>query len=94
MDAAAAESAAQADLVRCVVPSPFRPVAFDPDWRTTSVVALARQMYDARDFVHVPILADALDDAGCADPEVLGHCRHPFPHARGCWVVDLVLGRE
>jgi hypothetical protein len=88
------ESAAQADLVRCIVPNPFRPVAFPPDWRTSTAVALARGMYDARDFAPAPILADALEDAGCADPDVLGHLRGPGPHARGCWVVDEVLGRS
>ncbi len=73
-------------------PNPFRPVAFDPAWRTESVVALARGMYETRDFAPMPVLADALDDAGCADPDILAHCRGPGPHVRGCWVVDLVLG--
>jgi hypothetical protein len=82
-----------ARLLRDVVENPFRPVAFDPDWRTSAAVALARQMYDARDFAAMPVLADALQDAGCEDADVLAHCRGPGPHVRGCWVVDLVLGK-
>jgi hypothetical protein len=78
-------------LVRCIFGNPFRPVAFDPAWRTSTAIALARQMYDSRDFGAMPILADALQDAGCEDEQVLAHCREPGPHARGCWVCDAVL---
>jgi hypothetical protein len=93
-NAAAAEAReAQAHAVRCVLGNPFRPVVFDPSWQTSTAVALARQMYDSRDFSGMPILADALQDAGCEDAAVLAHCRGPGPHVRGCWVVDLVLGR-
>jgi hypothetical protein len=82
-------------LVRDIYgPNPFRPVAFDPAWRTDTVASLARQMYEARDFATMPILADALQDAGCDRPDVLAHCRGDGPHARGCWVVDLVLGKS
>ncbi|MBN9521028.1 hypothetical protein J0H58_21335 [bacterium] len=69
------------------------PVAFDPAWRTEVAVALARGMYESRDFAPMPVLADALDDAGCDEPDILAHCRKPGPHVRGCWVVDLVLGK-
>jgi hypothetical protein len=62
--------------------------------RTESVVALARGMYEARDFAPMPVLADALEDAGCAEPDILAHCRGAGPHVRGCWVVDLVLGKR
>jgi hypothetical protein len=68
---------------------------FRPEWRTSTVEALARGMYEARDFGAMPILADALQDAGCDSDDILDHCRDP--HAtpvRGCWVVDLVLGKE
>ena len=65
----------------------------EPTWRTSTVLAMARQMYESRDFSPMPILADAVQDAGCADELVLGHCRKPAPHVRGCWVVDLLLGR-
>jgi hypothetical protein len=51
-------------------------------------------MYESRDFGAMPILADALQDAGCEDAAILGHCRGAGPHVRGCWVVDLVLGKE
>ncbi len=71
-----------------------RPVAFSPSWRTSTAVTLAAQMYEARDFGALPILADALQDAGCDSADVLDHCRGPGPHVRGCWVVDRVLGKE
>ncbi|MDY3556283.1 hypothetical protein R5W24_005446 [Gemmata sp. JC717] len=52
-------------------------------------------MYESRDFSAMPILADALQDAGCEDGAVLDHCRDPHGvHVRGCWVVDLVLGKS
>jgi len=51
-------------------------------------------MYEAREFSAMPILADALQDSGCDNEAVLTHCRGPGPHVRGCWVVDLVLGKE
>jgi hypothetical protein len=87
-----AEEAAQCELFRDVLPYPFEPVALAPDWRTSTVMALARQFYDSRDFSPMPILADALQDAGCDDPDILDHCRADKPHVRGCWAVDLVLG--
>ena len=80
-------------LLRDIFGDPFRPVAFDPAWRTDAAVGVAAQMYARRDFGAMPILADALEDAGCDDAEVLGHCRAPGVHVRGCWVVDLVLGK-
>jgi len=88
------EQKVQAALLRDIFGNPFRPVSFDPDWRTSTAVALATQMYDSRDFSAMPILADALQDAGCASSDILDHCRGPGPHVRGCWVVDLVLGKE
>jgi hypothetical protein len=88
----AGEERAQAALIRDIVGNPFRPVSFSPAWRTDTVVALARQMYDSRDFSAMPILADALQDAGCTSADVLDHCRDANAlHVRGCWVVDLVL---
>jgi hypothetical protein len=81
-------------IVREIFGNPFRPVKFDAAWRTDTAVALAEQMYESRDFGAMPILADALQDAGCEDEQLLGHCRGPGPHVRGCWVVDLVLGKE
>ena len=87
------ESAVQATLLRDIFGNPFRTVAFDAAWRTSTVVALARQVYGSRDFGAMPILADALQDAGCDSDDVLNHCRGPGPHVRGCWVIDLVLGK-
>jgi hypothetical protein len=90
-----AESAVQALLVLDIFHSPFRSVEFSPDWRTDTAVALARQMYEAREFGAMPILADALQDAGCDNDDVLTHCRDVNqPHVRGCWVVDLVLSKR
>lgn len=87
------ERAVQADLLRCVFGNPYRPVVFDPGWRTEAVVGLARGMDEANDFAALPVLADALEDAGCADAGLLGHARGSGPHARGCHVVDHVLGK-
>jgi hypothetical protein len=75
------------------VAGPDTPVAFSPSWRTDTALSLARQMYDSRDFSAMPILADALQDAGCDSEDILSHCRGDGPHVRGCWVVDLVLGK-
>ena len=65
----------------------------DPEWRTSTVVQLAQGIYADRAFDRLPILADALQDAGCDNEDVLTHCRGTGPHARGCWVVDLILGK-
>lgn len=88
------EAAAQCDLVRDIFGNPFRPVTLDPRWRTSDTVGLARAIYDDRMFERLPILADALMDAGCEDEQIISHCRGDGPHVRGCWVVDLVLGKE
>jgi hypothetical protein len=84
-----------ADLVRDIFGNPFRPASFSPQWRTADAVSLARQMYEGRDFGAMPILADALQEAGCDCEDVLNHCRDAgATHVRGCWVVDLLLGKE
>lgn len=81
-------------LVRDIYgPAPFS-AAFDPAWRTPDAVELARTMDESREFAGMPALADALEEAGCTDAAALLHCRSPGPHVRGCWVIDLVLGRE
>jgi hypothetical protein len=66
----------------------------DPAWLTSAGLTLARGVEAERAFDRLPILADALQDAGCDDEEVLGHCRDDTVHARGCWVVDAVRGRR
>lgn len=82
-------------LISEVFGNPFQPVRFSPEWRTDTAVLLARAMYDAREFSAMPILADALQDAGCDNDDVLTHCRDANQtHVRGCWVCDLVLGKE
>lgn len=88
------EESRQTDLLRDIFGNPFRPVTFDPNWLNADVLALARQMYETRDFSAIPILADALMDAGCGEEQVLGHCRGDGPHVRGCWVIDALTGRS
>jgi hypothetical protein len=83
------------DVLRDIFGNPFRPVSLNPEWRTSTVVALATGIYAERAFDRMPILADALQDAGCDNDDILSHCRDTsLTHVRGCWVVDLVLGKE
>ncbi len=81
-------------LLRDLFGNPFNPPTFEPTWVTSTVRGLAEGIYDGRAFDRMPILADALEDAGCDNPDILAHCRGDGPHVRGCWVVDLVLGKE
>jgi hypothetical protein len=84
-------------LIRDVFGNPFRPMTVDPTWRAWNdgtVKKLAQAIYNDRRFIDLPILADALEDAGCTDADILSHCRGPGPHVRGCWVVDRLLGKE
>jgi hypothetical protein len=81
-------------LVRDIFGNPFRRIAFDPGWRTDNVRALAIGMDEVGTCGLMPVLADALQDAGCDNVDILSHCRSDGPHVRGCWVVDLVLGKE
>ncbi len=88
-----AERRTQADLFRDIF-GPFNHNTFPADWRTDTAMSLARGMYASRDFSAMPILADALQDAGCDSDDILNHCRDANqPHVRGCWVVDLLLGK-
>jgi hypothetical protein len=89
-----------ASLLRCVFGNPFRPAALDPAWLTVSVTALARAAYDERhlpsghlDQQRLAVLADAVEEADCSDDEILVHLRGPGPHVRGCFAVDLLLGK-
>jgi len=88
---AASEEAAQCEMVRDMQIYPEITVGFDPAWRTSTAVAMARGFVESRDFSAMPILADALQDAGCEDPEILEHCRAEKPHYRGCWVIEMIL---
>lgn len=89
------EASAQASILRCIFgPLRFRLVTMDLARRTHTVVSLARAIYQQRAFDRLPILADALEEAGCANQDILEHCRNPGEHVRGCWAVDVLLGKE
>jgi hypothetical protein len=91
----------QSDLLRCIIGNPFRPVSIDPSWLTPTVTSLAAAAYDERSLpsgelekARLGVLADALEDAGCTDASILDHLRSPGPHVRGCFAVDILLGKE
>ncbi|WP_232069842.1 hypothetical protein [Gemmata massiliana] len=88
-----AEEIKQAHFLRDVVGNPFRPVTFDSSWLTSTVSALAAGIYTESAFDRLPILADALQDAGCDNEDILTHFRSDGPHVKGCWALDLVLGK-
>jgi hypothetical protein len=88
--------AEMADALRCIVGNPFRRPTIPQAilaWNDSTVPTLAQAIYEERAFDRLPILADALEDAGCADPDLLGHLRSAGPHVRGCWALDLILGK-
>ena len=91
-------NAAAALLVRDLFrPETFASVTISPAWlawNDGTVIKIAQAVYDERAFDRLPILADALEDAGCDDADILRHCREPGEHVRGCWVVDLLLGKS
>ncbi|WP_238602807.1 hypothetical protein [Fimbriiglobus ruber] len=88
----AAERQAQSSLIRDIFP--FRPITLSPSYLTPTVLSLAKGIYEDRAFDRMPILADALQDSGCDSEDILNHCRGTGPHVRGCFVVDLILGKE
>lgn len=79
------------DIFGCL---PFRPVVIADSWLTPTVHAIATACYAHRTFDVMPILADALEEAGCDNADILNHCRQSGEHLRGCWVLDLILGNE
>jgi hypothetical protein len=94
------EAKAQAALLRDIPGNPFRSVPLSPAWQTPQVVALAQAAYEQRglpagtlDVARLAVLADALEEAGCDQADLLDHLRGPGPHVRGCWAVDLLLGK-
>jgi hypothetical protein len=94
----AAEKKSHCDLLRDVLrPLPFRTVTVSPTWPSWHgglLVSMAQRMYAGRDFGDMPVLADALEEAGCTDPDILWHCREEGAvHVRGCWVIDILLGK-
>jgi hypothetical protein len=88
------EERAQVELLRDIFGNPFQPVIYEPNWRTSDVVGVARTIYDERAYHQLVILADALMDAGCDNSDILSHCRSNGVHVRGCWVVDLILEKR
>ena len=88
------EQREQAALVHCLFGNPFRPQPVCGAWQTREVTALADAIYAERAFDRMPRLADALEAAGCTNADMLEHCRSGQDHARGCWVVDLLLGKD
>jgi hypothetical protein len=92
------ELAVQCGLLRCIVGwSPFRPVHLDlawMAWQAGNLLKMAQSIYDSQSFEDIPILADALEEAGCTNEDILSHCRQPGEHARGCWALDLILGKS
>jgi len=74
-------------------PLPLRSIVLEQHWNAGTVPKLAQAIYDGRSYDRLPILADALEDAGCYDEVVLSHCRQAAEHCRGCWVVDLLLAK-
>jgi hypothetical protein len=91
------ERMVQAQLLREVLGNPLNPRALDPSWihwNERTVRRMAREIDLERRYEELPILADTLEEAGCADEPILSHCRSPGPHVRGCWVVDLILGKK
>ena len=84
----------QAESLRCIFGNPFRPITLNSFLLTPAVMALAQSIYEERRFEDMPVLADALEEAGCQCPAMLAHCRQSGEHVRGCWVVDLLLGKE
>ena len=87
----------QSDMLREVFGNPFRSPHVHSSrlkWNGNAIRRLAHSIYDRRAFDQMPILADALEEAGCTDAAILNHCRQPGEHVRGCWVLDLLLGKE
>ena len=89
-----AGAADQAALLRELFADPFRPVEIADRWLTGTVAALARVIHADRAFELMPVLGDALQDAGCESAAVLGHCYGPGPHTAGCWLVDRLAGYD
>jgi hypothetical protein len=85
-------------VLREVIGNPFRPSPPLPPavlaWNDGTVRRIAEGIYEGRAFDRLPILADALLDAGCDGEELIAHCRGAGPHVRGCWAVDLILGKS
>jgi hypothetical protein len=84
----------QANVLRDIFGNPFSPVVLEHSWLTPNVVALAQEIYDSQAFDRLSLLADELEEAGCHNSGILDHCRQPGLHAPGCWLLDLLMGKE
>jgi hypothetical protein len=87
----------EATVLHEIAGNPFRPVVLDPawvTWKNGTLPDLARAIYDDRSFDQLPILADALEEAGCTNADILNHCRQPGEHVRGCWLIDFLLDKQ
>jgi hypothetical protein len=93
-----AEERVQIDILRCIFGNPFRPSPPLPSavlaWNDGTVRRIAEGIYEGRAFDRLPILADALLDAGCDNDDLIRHCRSEGPHVRGCWAIDTMLGKS
>jgi hypothetical protein len=81
-------------FLRDIFGDPFHPVSISQHWLTNTVIILAKAIYNERTFDRMPILADALEDAGCDNADILNHCRQPGAHVLGCWALDLLLNKQ
>ncbi|QEL13870.1 hypothetical protein [Limnoglobus roseus] len=88
------EEQCQRSILTDIIPFPEYNVDLDSSWFSSTAVAIAQGIYDDKSFDRLPILADALQDAGCEDENILNHLRSDGSHVRGCWALDLVLGKE
>lgn len=84
----------QIEILRDLFGNPFRPVVLENSWLAPKVVALAREIYDNRAIDRLPVLADALEEDGCQETDMLAHCRGASSHVLGCWLADLILGNK
>jgi len=91
------ERVIHSQLLHCIVANSFRPVTINAawlSWNDSTVRRIAQAIYDERAFDRMPIMADALEDSGCSNADILNHCRQPGEHVRGCHVLDLLLGKQ
>jgi hypothetical protein len=93
-EATGADKQTQLILLNDIFNNPFHPSTIDATWLRPNVAIVAQEIYATRAFNRMPSLGDVLEDVGCHDSDILAHCRGPGPHVRGCWVVDLLLGKE
>jgi hypothetical protein len=92
-DAGQQERFSQIALLREIIGNPFRPASFNSAWLAPQALAVARSIYEDGRWKDLPVVADSLEETGCTDNDILAHCHGPGPHVRGCWVLDLILGK-